>query len=416
MVGATEVLHVVHTGQSNAAGDDAYPVVSPTPTAYGNLQFARGMFTWTGPHPELRAASDFAFVGLHSVDLNNGNGELIANGLADQYTATTGTPASILFSFAGQGSKRLREISIQDEAADPRALNRTEGGYYRTMVDDVRRAKAQAERIGATYSVLAATIMQGEKNNDQTVSDWIDPMPLDTFTAVYAQDLIDLKDAFNVDVQKITGQTRRVPLYTYQTCIAISGQAQLLAATLDPEIVLVSPSYYMAPASTVTWFRDQPGSYLHLTGDSQRWLGNQFAKVIKRVQEGERWQTLRPLQAQASSDRLMVTVRFHVPRPPLVLDTEWLAAAPGAGFRIAGVDVTHAEVDGDAVRLALSAPLPARATLEYAHYMTEQVLPWGNLRDSDPERSIHTFAYGPHAGQPYPLWNWAVAFQAFPID
>ena len=38
---------------------------------------------------------------------------------------------------------------------------------------------------------------------------------------------------------------------------------------------------------------------------------------------------------------------------------------------------------------------------------------YGNLRDSDTERSVHTFAdasYGTRAGQPYPLWNWCVLF------
>lgn len=38
---------------------------------------------------------------------------------------------------------------------------------------------------------------------------------------------------------------------------------------------------------------------------------------------------------------------------------------------------------------------------------------YGNLRDSDPEKSVHTFAdatYGTRAGKPYPLWNWCVLF------
>ena len=45
--------------------------------------------------------------------------------------------------------------------------------------------------------------------------------------------------------------------------------------------------------------------------------------------------------------------------------------------------------------------------------------PYGNLRDSDPERSIFTFgdaAYGRRHGQPYPLWNWCVLFSRFSIE
>lgn len=45
--------------------------------------------------------------------------------------------------------------------------------------------------------------------------------------------------------------------------------------------------------------------------------------------------------------------------------------------------------------------------------------PYGNLRDSDSEKAIYQFAdpeYGNRFGQPYPLWNWCVLFQKFPIS
>ncbi|HYF36183.1 MAG TPA: phosphate ABC transporter substrate-binding protein [Prosthecobacter sp.] len=43
---------------------------------------------------------------------------------------------------------------------------------------------------------------------------------------------------------------------------------------------------------------------------------------------------------------------------------------------------------------------------------------YGNLRDSDSEAAIFSFAdsaYGTRAGQPYPLWNWCVLFSGFPV-
>jgi hypothetical protein len=40
----------------------------------------------------------------------------------------------------------------------------------------------------------------------------------------------------------------------------------------------------------------------------------------------------------------------------------------------------------------------------------------GNVRDSDSEQSLYAFATGPRKGQPYPLWNWSVAFADLPID
>jgi len=44
---------------------------------------------------------------------------------------------------------------------------------------------------------------------------------------------------------------------------------------------------------------------------------------------------------------------------------------------------------------------------------------YGNLRDSDSEKAIYQFAdpeYGNRLGQFYPLWNWCVLFQKFPIS
>ena len=44
---------------------------------------------------------------------------------------------------------------------------------------------------------------------------------------------------------------------------------------------------------------------------------------------------------------------------------------------------------------------------------------YGNLRDSDPEKALYRFAdsaYGTRVGQSYPLWNWCVIFNHFPIS
>lgn len=49
----------------------------------------------------------------------------------------------------------------------------------------------------------------------------------------------------------------------------------------------------------------------------------------------------------------------------------------------------------------------------------QRLFQYGNLRDSDAEAAIYSFAdktYGTRAGQPYPLWNWCVLFSHFPIS
>jgi hypothetical protein len=50
---------------------------------------------------------------------------------------------------------------------------------------------------------------------------------------------------------------------------------------------------------------------------------------------------------------------------------------------------------------------------------SQRAFSYGNVRDSDPERSVYTFgdaSYGTRAGQAYPLWNWCVLFSDFDVE
>jgi hypothetical protein len=376
-----QLLHIISMGQSIGSGDDSFPVVTTANTGYGNFQFRRGVHTWhlnqpaDCAAPQTRPASDFELTPIVAGEIATLTGETIASGVVDSLKRSAGLGANthILFSFEGVGDKRLRDLDkLHDDTTDPRSLDPTPGGFYKTSIDDVRRAKLQADSNGWTYEVSAITWMQGEKNNDQRLDDWDSPLDYASFLSAYAQDLITLKNDWNADILPITMQMHRIPLFSYQTVYSIAGQAQLLASDLDPEIYVVSPTYYMYSALnsfnplTGTW-----GNLVHLTGDSERWLGAQFAKVMKRVLiDGQSWQPLRPIAAWASADRQTVFVRYHVPVPPIVIDDSFMPAAAGAGLFIpAGPPVTAASVySADTIALTLQSPLPAAGTftLEYA--------------------------------------------------
>jgi hypothetical protein len=141
---------------------------------------------------------------------------------------------------------------------------------------------------------------------------------------------------------------------------------------MDPEIYVVAPTYYMYSAiNSLNPLSGTWGSEVHLTGDSERWLGAQFAKVIRRVLVGKQpWQPLRPLAAWTSEDRTTVFVRYHVPVPPIVIDNSFLPAAQGAGLFIpAGPNVVAASVySADTIALTLDSPLSTTEafSLEYA--------------------------------------------------
>jgi hypothetical protein len=376
-----QLVHILHMGQSLGSGDDAFPVVTTTDAGFGNFQFRRGVHTWHLNQPaycsapQTRPASDFELVPIIGGEIATSTGETIASGLADSLKHSTGfgDNTHYLFSFEGVGDKRLRDLDkLHDDTTDSRSSDPTPGGFYKTSIDDVRRARALADANGWSYQVSAITWMQGEKNNDQRLDDWDAPLDRDSFLTAYAQDLITLKNNWNSDILPITMQSNRIPLFSYQTQYAITGQAQLLASDMDPEIHIVGPTYYMYSAiNSINPLTDTWGAAVHLTGDSERWMGAQFAKVIKRVLiDQQAWQPLRPIAAWLSSDRQTVFVQYHVPVPPIVIDNSLMPAAPGAGLYIpGGLAVLSASVySADTIALTLQAPLPATGTftLEYA--------------------------------------------------
>jgi hypothetical protein len=415
------IAHVVHMGQSLASGDDSYPIISSIDTGGGNLRFECGPHTWmeNEANPEDRINACFDLVPLTQTG-RGGRGETIGNGLADTLRPALDPDTRILFSYAGEGSKRLRELDFHDEATDPRALYPTRGGYYRTNIDDVKRAMVSAEARGWNYKVLALTWMQGEKNGDLRISDWDTPKKLDAFTDAYANDLINLKNKFNQDISLITGQTERVRMFSYQTSLALSGQAQLIASDRDPEIIIIGPTYQMERADSYS-VNGRFGNYQHLTSDSQRWLGAQFAKVMRRVLvKSEVWQPLKPISAHLANDRKVIILHYHVPNPPLVVDTTFVPQQEDFGFNIAGGPaIKKALVVGtDTLELTLATPLPVGEF--FIGYTADQLyagrLPIGNIRDSDSEKSNYIFQNGSRRGMRYPMWNWSVAFQRLKIN
>jgi hypothetical protein len=258
-----QLSQIILMGQSLGSGDDAFPVVTNKDTHWGNFQFSRGVHTWReqdsdyGQSPWLRPKSDFNLVPIIGGERATSTGETIASGLVDSLKAqlSTKTDAHFLFSFAGQGSKRLRDLDkFHDEATDHRSGRRTPGGYYKTTIDDVRRAYVLAQACHCTYGVVAMTWMQGEKNNDRRLDDWTPPLDRNSFLKAYADELIAYKNNLNSDIMAIDGQKNRIPMFSYQTWGAISGQAQLMASDKDHEIFIVSPTYYMYSAiNSIKW-------------------------------------------------------------------------------------------------------------------------------------------------------------------
>ncbi|WP_395736671.1 phosphate ABC transporter substrate-binding protein [Prosthecobacter sp.] len=526
-------------GQSLCDGSESLPVVTERDSGWGNLAFQRGVRTWLpGDHsasPEQRAAAQFAIMPL-CAQVNGGLGETAANGIADHWRAALvsrdksrvgKSVPPFLVACAGQGGRQIQELSSADLSTDARTPSSRQhgGGYYKTSLDDAHRAVVQAKAAGKEFRIAALYWMQGEGNGGPTggivPTRWDAELPHAEGLAWYRDQLIAYRRQWSADLCAITGQKDPLPLFTYQT-LGPAGEAQLMAADADPNIWLVGPHYAVPSAINSRTKPDRHGDPIHLSADGERWWGEQVGKVMHRVlDQGEDWQPVRPRKAQLDASRDSILIDFAVPRPPLVLDTDFLArqeiVAPGgfsslAGFRVregTGQLVTLSSVEVASptqIRLRLSQALPAgrKCQVSYGHPfsfalgtiskltegagpLAEMVLSasaagrlrpllaegaffvttisgpvtrvpirevgevngttvlryspaelrngvkfaagqelvvqrsfsYGNLRDSDDERSVHVFGdatYGTRAGRPYPLWNWCVLFSDFSVD
>ncbi len=353
-------------GQSLCDGSESLPLVSTNDSAWGNVMFQRGVRTWLANDqaatPESRPAEQFALVPLKAM-VNGGLGETVANGMADHLAAALAAEQrpspKFLVACAGQGGRQIQELSRADLSVDERTpeSRRHGGGYYKTSLDDARRAVEQAKALGSTFAVKALYWMQGEGNGGPTgglmPTRWDAELPRKDGLIWYRDQLMAYRRQWSADLGAITGQKSELPMFTYQT-LGPAGEAQLMAADADASIHLVGPHYAVPSALNSRYPPGRHGDAIHLSADGERWWGEQVGKVMHRVlHHKEDWQPLRPLTAKLTSARDGIVITFSVPRPPLVIDTAFLArqemATAGGFTSLAGFQVRGSQ--GQAIAL-----------------------------------------------------------------
>jgi hypothetical protein len=524
-----DINHVILLGQSLAAGQQSLPIVTDSLTNGNNLKFQIATHTWANSfakNPEKRHHDFFKFSPLIA---NHNIGETIANGLCDHFSMKSKIEGRLLFSYSGEGGRYLRELDKQhDDAQDIRAKERrSNGGYYSLSIDDIKRAKKTADSLALSYKVLAINWMQGEAEGDRKINRWDAAYPRNEFLEIYKNDLIQLKNDYNSDLSKIFKENLNIPFFTYQTGGTVSGTAQLMACDEEKKMYMVAPTYMM-PNAENTYYDysgkniNEHGDGIHLTADSERWLGEQFGKVIKRVIfDKEKWEPLRPLKATIKRNKNEVFISFKVPRPPLLLDTMFLPKQDmGYGFKIYDenkVTIKIKEVsvvNSTTIKIVTNDPIKKQYSVSYGtisfvknitkpifnltegitndhghkevliefkgnilhevkvlldegmfylanketdenlttiiirngylnefgntilvgekddlrngvkfkkgqYCLTSRRYAYGNLHDSDQEKSIFVFSdssYGNRYNQPYPLYNWCVSFKDLLIE
>ncbi len=383
-----DINHVLGAGQSLSVGTAGSPRLTGT-QPYDNLTFSSGVVS--------------GGTGLTSLV------PLIENSLSEGRSVETPWSA-----FANLVTKAARESVLVNEVPGRRThdllvSSHGVGGVsyaglkkgtqpFANGMAQVAAGLSLARAAGKSYVVRAVAIMHGESDHIERNSN-------------YQANLVEWYADYAAGIKAITCQNIPVPMFESQiSSWSVLGQAtsdipsaQLAAHLAVPGgIILVGAKYHL-PYSP---------DGLHPTNEGYRHLGEDYAKAYRRVVlEGGSWEPLRPLSVTRSG--VVITVRFSVPAPPLVLDTTRVTNPGQFGFEYVDASARPAQI----VSVSLTGPDTATITLSEVPTASGKRLryaftaapgnpagpatgPRGNLRDSDPTVSRHG----------YELFNWAVHF------
>lgn len=379
--------HIISTGQSNATGSFAVPILSTT-QPYANRMLNEARTALVPLVEPITGAISWAL------------GETMSSGL----------PNSLSYFQSQEGSGYSSIVSLRGDGALAYSALMQGTDMYNALLSDVINAKNISLDENKTHIVRALTVVHGETDEYSGVS-----------AEQYEQYLVEWQQDYENDIKAITGQEESVPMFTDQMSSWMSfGSAtphtaigQYNAAKNNPDtIIMVAPKYIFDVGDWMS----------HMKNYSYRRLGEYYAKVYKKVIiDGEEWKPLMPEEITMYGNE--IHARFHVPVPPLAFDTTAVLAKANYGFEYAdstnSAQISSVEIiSPDTVKITLTnIPTGSDPKLRYA--FTGVVGSWtgsqitgsarGNLRDSDMTEAVHQDAAVPSYVGNY-LHNWALTF------
>lgn len=396
---------IIGTGQSLSVGARGVPIKS-TEQPYGNLKVDSDDLSWPvdPDDPKLTLVPLVEPVGRLAPGYpsswpTNIDGETPHTSAANEISALVMQSfhrdyVTVHYAVGedGQGMVRLRK--------NPRRSGVTGRSYEAAMIQ-TKAVTRLAHAAGRSYGVAAIFITHGET---------------DAGNPMYEDQLFQLWSDYDTDIKAITGQKRDLLMVTSQQNhtgdYSPSTIAQWKIGDDHPDNVVCSGPKYQYP------YADDD---VHLTSDGYRLLGEKYGQVyFERVFQGHPWRPLEPLNASRQANQ--ITIKFRVPRKPLVWDASMPSPHPsapewssGKGFEVTDskgvrIAIRSATIRGsDTVVLDFGSDPGPGARVSYAMVGEPTLrnpafgaLPrWGLLRDSDPFVGANT-----HVAQP----NFCVAF------
>jgi hypothetical protein len=395
---------VIGTGQSLAVGQGGNPVLS-TNQVYGNLKLSTAHLPWPidPDNTNLAIVPLVEPIGRASQSYpsswpENIAGETPHTAMANQISVLVRTASRRDFvgvhSEVGENGQcmiHLRKNPVREGVS---------GRSYEAALIETKAITRLAKGAGKTFGVGAITVTHGE---------------CDAGNTSYASDLYQLWLDYNTDLTAITGQKEKIlMIVSQQNSIsnrAASTLAQWKVGVDHPADIVCSGPKYQYPTY----------EGIHLTTRGYQQLGEKYGQIyFERAVCGRDWQPLQPIDQKRDGE--LITVRFHVPVPPLKWDEALPPPHPsvdewkeGKGFEItradgAKVTIKSVSISGDSVVIACGSDPGPAARVSYAMIGERKPMAtpfkgtfrWGLLRDSDP-------FIGSSTGKAQP--NYGIAFE-----
>lgn len=271
---------------------------------------------------------------------------------------------------------------------------------YELLRDQQPHYEGMFQSEGKQLSTHALCWVQGETDISQGTSAIEYKRRLKNLIYDYKEDTNQNSFPYLVTYQ-VGSHTRRTPYHEPDIPLA-----QWELSKEEPLVKMACPTYVF-PYST---------DGVHMTSHSYRWMGSYFGKALFNLMiHGEH----RPLEPEyfTRAGRI-ITLKLHVPVPPLVIDTTLVSDPGDYGFKVfegeseLTIESVTLGATSDTIKLVLQDEPSSPVVLGYALGETG----WyggptsgarGNIRDSDSTSNY----FQPTPGYDYSLYNWCVMFK-----
>jgi hypothetical protein len=377
--------HFIMYGQSLSTGHEAYPV--STENIEGNYMIGEQIWINYGNRnldqlTPLRAAKAISVFELSEVALHG----MVNHLRLKQQAEFPEIENKFIATSAGSSGQSIEDLSKESQIYN----------FYGDFQNALRYGKRNITSLNSDISVPAIFWLQGEWNYHEGTTNATGLTPGSKATNnkdTYKQLMIQLKRNMQADIQERYLQKDKPLFITYQVGAQYTrgmrlpiGMAQLEASNEYEDVICAGPVYQMT---------DFGG---HLDGNGYRWYGEMLGKVYYKTKIlGEDFKPLQPKRLEKDpNDLKKIHVTFHVPEPPLVFDTNILKKENNFGFNLymrgRALTITSLEIVNDTI-VTLTTNENLTDGIIAVSYASNNTRGHGNLRDSDPWQAFFNYEF-----------------------